>query len=41
MFCRISCRETIGDTAQNMQVFSKMVGAAFEELEMLKEKCLE
>ena len=37
----ISCRETIGDTAQNMQVFSKMVGEAFEELEMLKEKCLE
>lgn len=37
----ISCRETIGSTADNMQVFSKMVGDAFEELEVLKEKCLE
>ena len=37
----ISCRETIGNTAESMQVFSQMVGAAFEGLEMLKEKCLE
>ena len=37
----ISCRETIGVTAENMQVFSKKVGEAFDELEVLKEKCLE